>query len=114
MTQSIAGRSALASINFVTCHDGFNLVDLVSYNEKHNEANGENNKDGADNNYSWNHGTEGDTDDEGILELRWRQRANMLATMFLSLGVPMLLSMHNFANSVVMLADSYFFELRWG
>jgi glycogen operon protein len=85
------GRSALSSINFVTCHDGFNLVDLVSYNEKHNEANGENNCDGANDNHSWNHGVEGPTDDDGINEFRWRQRANMLTTMFLSLGVPMLL-----------------------
>ena len=87
------GRSALASINFVTCHDGFNLADLVSYNEKHNEVNGDNNKDGANDNHSWNHGVEGDTDDKGILEFRWRQRANLLATLFLSLGVPMMLSM---------------------
>jgi len=87
-----AGRSALASINFVTCHDGFNLLDLVSYNEKHNDANGENNRDGANDNHSWNHGAEGDTEDAGIQEFRWRQRANFLATMFLSLGVPMLLS----------------------
>lgn len=88
-----SGRSALASINFVTCHDGFNLVDLVSYNDKHNEANGENNQDGANDNHSWNHGYEGETDDEGINEFRWRQRANLLATLFLSLGVPMMLSM---------------------
>jgi len=87
-----AGRSALASINFVTCHDGFNLVDLVSYNEKHNDANGENNRDGANDNHSWNHGAEGETENEGILEFRWRQRANFLATLFLSLGVPMLTS----------------------
>lgn len=87
---SESGRSPIASINFVTCHDGFTLMDLVSYNEKHNEANGENNKDGSDNNLSWNHGYEGATDDPKITEFRWRQRANMLATMFLSLGVPML------------------------
>jgi len=86
-----SGRSAVASINFVTCHDGFNLRDLVTYNEKHNDANGENNCDGNNENASWNHGHEGETDDAGIREFRWRQRANMVATLFLSLGVPMLL-----------------------
>eukprot|EP01117_Protostelium_nocturnum_P017862 TRINITY_DN734_c0_g1_i1.p1 TRINITY_DN734_c0_g1~~TRINITY_DN734_c0_g1_i1.p1 ORF type:complete len:1342 (-),score=550.59 TRINITY_DN734_c0_g1_i1:151-4176(-) len=86
-----SGRSAVASINFITCHDGFNLRDLVTYNEKHNEANGENNCDGNNENASWNHGAEGETDDKGIKEFRWRQRANMIATLFLSLGVPMLL-----------------------
>jgi len=85
------GRNAVSSINFVTCHDGFNLLDLVSYNEKHNEENGENNCDGANDNNSYNHGVEGPTDDEVINEIRWRQRANLLATLFLSLGVPMLL-----------------------
>jgi len=86
------GKSPHASINFITVHDGFCLVDLVSYNGKHNDANGENNQDGADDNNSWNCGHEGQTEDREINQLRWRQRANMLATMFLSLGVPMLLS----------------------
>jgi glycogen operon protein len=85
------GRRPYASINFVTAHDGFTMADLVSYNQKHNEANGEDNKDGADDNRSWNCGAEGPTDDEKIIELRNRQQRNMLATMFLSQGVPMLL-----------------------
>jgi len=84
------GKSPIASINFVTCHDGFSLMDLVSYNDKHNEANGENNQDGANDNLSWNCGWEGPCDEEKINELRYRQRANMLATLFLSLGVPMM------------------------
>ena len=79
------------SINFVTCHDGFTLNDLVSYNEKHNEANGENNRDGMNENYSWNCGAEGPTDDPGIENLRIRQIKNMLAINLLSLGTPMLL-----------------------
>ncbi|MDD7965007.1 glycogen debranching protein GlgX [Actinomycetospora lemnae] len=85
------GRRPYASVNFVTAHDGFTLNDLVSYNEKHNEANGEGGQDGADDNNSWNHGVEGPTDDAAILELRQRQRRNFLATLFLSQGVPMLL-----------------------
>jgi glycogen operon protein len=85
-----SGRRPHASINFITAHDGFTLLDLVSYNHKHNEANGEDNRDGNDNNMSWNHGHEGQTDDPGINEFRWRQRANMMASMFLSIGVPML------------------------
>lgn len=85
------GRRPHASINFVTAHDGFTLTDLVSYNEKHNEANGEGNADGADDNRSWNCGVEGPTDDPGVLALRARQRRNMLATLFLSQGTPMLL-----------------------
>ncbi len=85
------GRRPYASINFVTVHDGFTLTDLVSYDGKHNEANGEGGKDGADNNNSWNHGVEGPTDDEAIRRLRERQRRNFLATLFLSQGVPMLL-----------------------
>ncbi|MFI5611461.1 glycogen debranching protein GlgX [Amycolatopsis sp. NPDC051903] len=85
------GRRPFASINFVTAHDGFTLTDLVSYNEKHNEANGEDNRDGADDNRSWNCGVEGPTDDEEVLALRARQRRNLLATMLLSQGVPMLL-----------------------
>ncbi|WP_282695672.1 glycogen debranching protein GlgX [Streptomyces sp. CC208A] len=84
------GRRPLASVNFVTCHDGFTLRDLVSYNEKHNEANGEGNRDGESYNRSWNCGAEGDTDDVGIIELRARQMRNFLATLMLSQGVPML------------------------
>ena len=86
-----SGRRPVASINFVTAHDGFTLRDLVSYNEKHNEANGEGNRDGESHNRSWNCGVEGDTDDLEILELRAQQRRNFLGTLFLSQGVPMLL-----------------------
>jgi glycogen operon protein len=85
------GRRPYASINFVTAHDGFTLHDLVSYNEKHNEANGEENRDGHDHNLSWNCGTEGPTDDLEILALRERQKRNFLATLLFSEGVPMLL-----------------------
>jgi glycogen operon protein len=85
-------RRPHASINFITCHDGFTLRDLVSYNDKHNAANGEDNRDGESHNRSWNCGAEGDTDDKGVLDLRQRQQRNMLATLFLSQGVPMLLS----------------------
>jgi glycogen operon protein len=85
------GRRPWASINFITCHDGFTLTDLVSYNDKHNEANGEHNRDGADDNRSWNCGVEGPSDDPAVLALRKRQKRNLLATMFLSQGVPMLL-----------------------
>jgi isoamylase len=84
------GRRPYASINFITAHDGFTLNDLVSYNEKHNEANGENNNDGDNNNHSWNCGAEGPTDDPKINTLRARQRRNFLTTLFLSQGVPML------------------------
>jgi isoamylase len=84
------GRRPYASINFITAHDGFTLRDLVSYNEKHNEANGENNQDGANDNDSWNMGVEGDTQDEGIKFARERQIRNLLVTLFLSQGVPML------------------------
>jgi glycogen operon protein len=84
------GRRPSASINFVIAHDGFTLNDLVSYNEKHNEANGEDNKDGADDNASWNLGAEGPTDDPGIVALRERQKRNFIATMLISQGVPML------------------------
>ena len=87
-----SGRRPVASINFVTCHDGFTLNDLVSYNHKHNEANGEGNRDGTDDNRSWNCGTEGPTDDPAINELRARQKRNFLVTLFLSQGVPMLLA----------------------
>src|SRR2546430_577680 len=85
-----SGRRPYASINFVTAHDGFTLNDLVSYNDKHNEANGENNNDGDNNNHSWNCGAEGPTDDPKIQTLRARQRRNFLTTLFLSQGVPML------------------------
>ena len=85
------GRNPHASVNFVTAHDGFTLRDLVSYNEKHNEQNGENNHDGTDDNLSWNHGTEGETDDPEIKELRARQMRNLITTQVLSQGVPMLL-----------------------
>ncbi|MCS5733070.1 glycogen debranching protein GlgX [Herbiconiux daphne] len=86
-----SGRRPVASINFVTAHDGFTLRDLVSYNEKHNEANGEDNNDGESHNRSWNCGVEGPTDDPKVLTLRARQQRNFLATMLLSQGVPMLL-----------------------
>ncbi|MBB6611829.1 glycogen debranching protein GlgX [Pontibacter sp. Tf4] len=85
-------RRPTASINFVTAHDGFTLNDLVSYNEKHNEANGENNQDGESHNRSWNCGVEGPTDDKAIVELRQRQKRNFLTTLFLSQGVPMLVA----------------------
>ncbi len=84
------GRRPYASINFITAHDGFTLNDLVSYNDKHNEANGENNHDGDNNNHSWNHGVEGPTDDPETNALRARQRRNMLTTLLLSQGVPMI------------------------
>jgi glycogen operon protein len=85
------GRDAEASVNFVTCHDGFSLNDLVSYNVKHNEANGEGNRDGADDNRSWNCGVEGPSNDQAVEALRNRQVKNFLAVTLLSLGVPMIL-----------------------
>ena len=85
-----SGRRPYASVNFITAHDGFTLQDLVSYNEKHNEANGEDNRDGTDNNRSWNCGVEGPTDDPDILALRAKQKRNYLATLLLSQGVPMI------------------------
>ena len=93
------GRKPYASINFITAHDGFTLCDLVSFNGKHNEANGEDNKDGADNNDSWNMGAEGPTDDTAINILRERQIRNFLATLMLSQGVPMLTGGDEFARS---------------
>ncbi|HTS53797.1 MAG TPA: glycogen debranching protein GlgX, partial [Burkholderiales bacterium] len=87
-----SGRKPHASINFVTAHDGFTLADLVSYNDKHNEANLEGNRDGNNNNLSWNCGVEGATDDPEVLALRARQRRNFIATLLLSQGVPMLLA----------------------
>jgi glycogen operon protein len=85
-------RKPEAGINFITAHDGFTLHDLVTYGEKHNEANGEHNQDGADDNQSWNHGVEGETDDPEIIALRERQKRNLLTTLFFSQGVPMLLA----------------------
>jgi glycogen operon protein len=85
-------RRPVASVNFVTCHDGFTLTDLVSYDRKHNEANGEGGRDGTDDNRSWNSGTEGPTEDKAILSLRARRKRSFLATLLLSQGVPMLLS----------------------
>jgi isoamylase len=85
-----SGRRPYASINFVTAHDGFTLQDLVSFNEKHNEANGEENRDGNNDNRSWNCGAEGSTDDPNILALRAKQKRNLLATLLLSQGIPMI------------------------
>ena len=86
-----AGRRTYASVNFVTCHDGFTLTDLVSYDHKHNEANGEGNRDGTDENYSRNWGVEGPTDSVRIQRLRDRMKRNLLATLLFSQGVRMLL-----------------------
>ena len=93
------GKLPHASINFITCHDGFTLRDLVSYNEKHNLANGEDNRDGESYNRSWNCGAEGETDDPKILTLRQRQQRNLLATLMLSQGVPMLLGGDEFGRT---------------
>jgi isoamylase len=93
------GRRPWASINFITAHDGFTLNDVVTYNEKHNEANGEDNKDGSSNNQSWNCGVEGPTDDPAINGLRSRQIRNMLATLLLSQGTPMLLAGDEFGRT---------------
>jgi isoamylase len=84
------GRAPFASINFITAHDGFTLHDLVSYNQKHNEANLDDNRDGADDNHSWNCGVEGETDDPAVIELRERQKRNFLASLLCSQGVPMI------------------------
>jgi isoamylase len=86
------GRTPYNSINFITCHDGFTLADIVSYSEKHNEANGEDNRDGSNDNYSWNWGVEGETDYEEVLHMRRQIAKNLISTLFLSLGTPMLLS----------------------
>lgn len=94
-----SGRSPPASINFVASHDGFSLADIVSYEERHNEANGDHNRDGHACNYSCNHGIEGDTSDRTINAVRQRQRLNMLATLLLSQGTPMLLAGDEFGNS---------------
>lgn len=94
-----SGRRPYASINFITCHDGFTLHDLVSYNEKHNDANGEENRDGNSNNISWNCGAEGSTKDAKIRALRERQKRNFVATLMLSQGVPMILSGDELSHS---------------
>jgi isoamylase len=93
------GKRPYASINFVTAHDGFTLTDLVSYNKKHNDTNGEKNHDGDNNNLSWNHGVEGPSDDPEINALRERQRRNFLTTLFISQGVPMLLGGDEFGRT---------------
>ncbi len=93
------GRKPYASVNFVTAHDGFTLTDVVSYNEKHNLANGEDNRDGHDHNRSWNCGTEGPTDDPDIRKLRERQKRNLLATLMLAQGTPMLLAGDEFGRT---------------
>lgn len=94
-----SGRQPWHSINFVTCHDGFTLWDLVSYNRKHNEANGEQNRDGVSENFSWNCGVEGPTDDPEILALRRRQAKNLMLTLLISQGVPMLTAGDEFLRS---------------
>jgi isoamylase len=93
------GRKPWASVNFITAHDGFTLQDLVSYNEKHNEANGEDGRDGSSDNHSWNHGVEGPTDDAEIIALRERQKRNLLATLLLAQGTPMLLAGDEFGRT---------------
>src|SRR4026208_257528 len=113
------GRRPYASINFVTAHDGFTLTDLVSYNEKHNEANGEKNHDGDNNNLSWNHGAEGPTEDPKINALRERQRRNFLTTLLISQGVPMLLGGDEFGrtqngNNNAYCQDNEISWLNWG
>ncbi|MFJ5231776.1 glycogen debranching protein GlgX [Kitasatospora sp. NPDC088391] len=112
------GRRPIASINFVTCHDGFTLRDLVSYNDKHNEANHEDNRDGESHNRSWNCGAEGDTTDPAVLDLRARQQRNMIATLMLSQGVPMLahgdeLGRTQRGNNNAYCQDSELTWLRW-
>ena len=94
-----SGRSPATSVNFITCHDGFTLHDLVSYNYKHNEANGEYNRDGGDDNYSWNCGDEGLSSNEGVLQFRLRQMQNALTILFMSRGVPMLLMGDEFGRT---------------
>lgn len=94
-----SGRHPRHSINFLTCHDGFTLWDLVSYNHKHNTMNGESNRDGLNENFSWNCGVEGPTDDPRVLQLRYRQAKNLIATLLLSQGVPMLLAGDEFLRT---------------
>lgn len=93
------GRRPYASVNFVTAHDGFTLRDLVSYERKHNEANGEGNRDGTDDNRAWNCGAEGETDEERVRGLRRRQLRNLLTTLLLSTGVPMLVAGDEFGRT---------------
>jgi glycogen operon protein len=93
------GRRAYACVNFIAAHDGFTLNDVVTYNEKHNEANGEENRDGSSNNHSWNCGVEGPTHDESITTLRSRQIRNMMATLLLSQGTPMILAGDEFGRT---------------
>ncbi len=93
------GRRPSACVNFVTAHDGFTLNDLVTYNDKHNEPNGEDNRDGSSDNRSWNCGVEGPTDDPAINELRERQIRNFLATLLLSQGTPMMLAGDEFGRT---------------
>ncbi len=114
-----SGRAPQASINFITSHDGFTLHDLVSYETRHNDANGENNRDGHSHNFSSNHGIEGETDNEVINDLRRQQRLNMLATVLLSKGTPMLLAGDEFGNSQhgnnnAYARDNEFGWLNWG
>lgn len=109
------GRRPHASINFMTAHDGFTLRDLVSYNEKHNEANGEDNRDGESHNRSWNCGVEGETDDVEVMRLRERQQRNMLTTLMLSQGIPMIvmgdeMGRSQFGNNNAYCQDN---ELSW-
>ncbi len=94
-----AGRKPIHSVNFITCHDGFTLWDLVSYSQKHNHANGEDSRDGSNQNYSWNCGVEGPTSDATVLRLRQRQARNLLTTLMLSQGVPMLLAGDEFMRT---------------
>ena len=112
------GRRPSASVNFITCHDGFSLQDLVSYDRKHNEANGEGNRDGANDNNSWNCGQEGPTDRVEIQSLRVRQRRNLLATLLVSQGVPMLLAGDELGHSAqgnnnCYSQDNYLSWLNW-
>ncbi|ALN19306.1 glycogen debranching protein GlgX [Ectopseudomonas mendocina] len=93
------GRRPFASVNFITAHDGFTLRDVVSYDHKHNEANDENNQDGTDHNISWNHGCEGETDDQDIRQLRLQQMRNLLATLLFAQGTPMLLAGDEFGRT---------------
>jgi len=113
-----SGRRPYASINFVTCHDGFALQDLVSYNEKHNDANGEGGTDGETNNLSWNCGLEGPTDNQRVIELRERQKRNFMATLLLSQGVPMIsagdeLSRSQLGNNNAFCQDNETSWLSW-
>ncbi len=93
------GRTPSHSVNFITAHDGFTLRDLVTYSEKHNAENGEENRDGSDHNLSWNCGIEGETDDESVLELRLRMQKNFLTTLFLSMGTPMMVAGDEFSRT---------------